>query len=186
MLAPMRQRLSQARTFEQAAWVILDDVVALHGAEFGTLQFPVDDHLLLAAHRGFKPPFLKTFERVSKDDGCACGQALRNGATVVVADVEQNAQYAPFVQVAREAGYRAVQTTPMFLRDGTLMGVVSTHFSNIHEPTRIEMQILKEYSTAAAERLRELLHETSLASAAEKMSRKIYKAIRGSQAYKVA
>lgn len=186
MLAPMLQRLFQARTFQQGAWVILDDVIALHGAEFGTLQFPVDDHLLLVAHRGFKTPFLETFERVSKADGCSCGQALRHGATVVVADIEQDAEFAPFVQVAREAGYRAVQTTPMFLRDGTLMGVVSTHFSNIHEPTRIEMQILKEYSTAAAERLRELLHETSLASAAEKMSRKIYKAIRGSQGYKVA
>jgi GAF domain-containing protein len=186
MLAPMRQRLSRARTFEQAAWVILDDVVALHGAEFGTLQFPVDDYLLLAAHRGFKAPFLKTFERVSKDDGCACGQALRNGATVVVADVEQNAQYAPFVQVAREAGYRAVQTTPMFLRDGTLMGVASTHFSNVHVPTRIEMQILKEYSAVAAERLRELLRDASLASAAEKMSRKIYKPIQGSRAHRAA
>lgn len=182
MLAPMLQRLSQARTFEQAAWVILDDVVALHGAEFGTLQFPVDDHPLLAAHRGFKAPFLKTFERVTKDDGCACGQALRNGATVVVSDVQQNAEYAPFVQVARDAGYRAVQTTPMFLRDGTLMGVVSTHFSNVHEPARIEMQILKEYSAAAAIRLRELLRDASLASAAEKMSQKIYKAIPGSGA----
>ena len=175
MLVPMQQRLVATHTFEGAAWVILNDVVALHGAEFGTLQLPVGDHLLLAAHRGFKPPFLKAFQRVSKNDGCVCGQTLRRGSTVVVPDVEQNAEFAPFLRIAREAGYRAVQSTPLFLGDGTLMGLVSTHFSNVHEPTQIEMQILAEYSVIAAERLRQLLGHASLEDEAEKMSRKIYK-----------
>jgi GAF domain-containing protein len=94
---------------------------------------------------------------------------------VVVPDVEQNAEFAPFLRIAREAGYRAVQSTPLFLGDGTLMGLVSTHFSNVHEPTQIEMQILAEYSVIAAERLRQLLGHASLEDEAEKMSRKIYK-----------
>jgi GAF domain-containing protein len=178
MLAPMQQRLIATQTFEAAAWIILDDVVALHGAEFGTLQLPVGDHLLLAAHRGFKPPFLKAFQRVSKDDGCVCGQTLRRGSTVVVPDVEQNAEFAPFLLFAREAGYRAVQSTPLLLKDGTLMGLVSTHFSSVHEPTQIEMQILREYSAIAAERLRQLLGGASLEDEAEKMSRKIYRKLR--------
>ena len=174
MLVPMKQRLAAARSFEDAAWVILNDVVALHGAEFGTLQFPVGDHLLLAAFRGFRPPFLEAFQRVSKDDGCVCGQTLRRGSTVVVPDVEQNAEFAPFLRIAREAGYRAVQSTPLLLSDGTLMGLVSTHFSGVHEPTNIEMQILAEYSIVAAERLSQLLGDASLEDEAEKMSRKIY------------
>ena len=177
MLAPMQQRLFAAHTFEKAAWVILDDVVALHGAEFGTLQFPARGDLLLAAHRGFKPPFLKVFQRVSKDDGCVCGQALRRGCTVVVPDVEQDADFAAFRQAAREAGFRAVQSTPLLLRDGTLMGLVSTHFSRVHEPTRIEMQVLKEYGAIAAERLRHLLDGGSLQSHAENMRRKLYRKV---------
>ena len=38
MLAQMRERLIRCSTFERAIWAVLDDTIALHGAECGTVQ----------------------------------------------------------------------------------------------------------------------------------------------------
>ncbi len=38
-----------------------------------------------------------------------------------------------------------------FLAHGNLLGIVSTHFANVHEPTPIEMNTLKAYAVIAAE-----------------------------------
>jgi GAF domain-containing protein len=166
--------LLQKRTFEEAIHVILDDVIALHGAEFGNVQLPIGDELVIAAQAGLSKPFLKAFRRVRKDDGCACGRALRLGAPVIVADVEKDIEYAAFVEDARRAGYRAVQTTPFFTRNGNLVGLVSTHFAQAHEPTPIEMQTLKTYGGVAAEHAYRLLGDVALAIKAQQMSEKLY------------
>jgi GAF domain-containing protein len=174
MLAQMTMRLLQKRTFEEAVHVILDDAIALHGAEFGNVQLPIGEELVIAAQVGLSKPFLKAFRRVKKDDGCACGRALRLGAPVIVADVEKDIEYAAFVKDARRAGYRAVQTTPLFTRNGNLMGLVSTHFAQAHEPTPIEMQTLKAYGGVAAEHAYRLLGDVALATKAEQMNDKLY------------
>ena len=168
----MRVRLLAAQTFEQTVARILSDIIDLHGAEFGNVQLPVGDELVIAAQRGFRGPFLKTFERVRSDDDCACGRALRDGQTVVITDVEEDEEYAPFRQIAREAGYRAVQSTPLFAADHVFIGVVSTHFANVHRPTKIEMETLTQYAVVAANRLHELAGD-SLSSKALAMSRKV-------------
>ena len=54
MLAQMTARLLQRRTFEDAIHVILEDVIALHGAEFGNVQLPLGDELVIAARSPFK------------------------------------------------------------------------------------------------------------------------------------
>jgi len=64
MLAQLTQRLLSTRTFETAVQTILDDVVALHGAEYGNVQLPLRDELVIVAQRGLSAPFLKTFRRV--------------------------------------------------------------------------------------------------------------------------
>ncbi len=172
MLVQMQQRLTAAHTLEKAVWVVLDDVIALHGAEFGSLQFFAGDKLLLVAQRGFGPAFVEHFRRVSKEDGCVCGRALRLRSTVVVPDIEKDPDLLPLVAMGRESGFRAVQSTPLMKGD-IFVGVVSTHFANVHEPTPIEMQTLADYSIIAAARLHRLLDDLPLPDIAEKLSRKL-------------
>ncbi len=175
MLVPMQQRLIAAPDFEKATWVILDDVIALHGAEFGSLQFSAGGELLLVAQRGFQLPFLQQFRRIDQHHDCVCGRVLRLRSTVVVPDVEKDPELLPLVAIARDAGFRAVQSTPLLLRDDTLVGVVSTHFANVHAPTPVEMRILAEYSAIAAQYLHQLLRDDLLAERAETMCRKLYR-----------
>ena len=84
MLEQMRSRLRAKKRFESAIEVIFDDVIALHGAEFGDLQLPVGDELLLVAQRGLSTRFLKAFERVKTTDGWACGQAVKSGEPIII------------------------------------------------------------------------------------------------------
>ncbi len=174
MLEQMTQRLQAQRSFEAAAETLLNDVVALHGAEYGELQLLVGDELIVVAQRGFSAPFLRAFRRVCKADGCACGRALRAGRTVVVADVMQDPGYAAFRAEARAAGYRAVQSTPLTTGRGRVLGLVSTLFANVHRPTPIEIDTLTRYSRVAADYLEGLLGGETLAAKAGRMHQALH------------
>ena len=91
--------------------------------------------LTIAAQRGFKQDFLDFFREVSAEDDAACGRALRSGERILIEDVESDAPFAPFRPIARSAGFRAVIYTPLITRDGTALGMLSTHFRSVHRPT---------------------------------------------------
>ncbi len=113
LLAQMTRRLVGNLTFEGVVQSILDDVIALLGSERGNVQLPIGQELAIAAQRGFSADFLRAFWRVGRDDGSACGRALRLGLPVVIPDVEEDADFATFRHVAKTAGFRAVQSTPL-------------------------------------------------------------------------
>jgi hypothetical protein len=103
MLAQMTQRLFRLTSFAEAIQTILDDVIALHGAEYGDMQLPIGDELVIVAQRGLSADFLKTFRRVKKGDGCACGRALRLRQAVIVPDVQNDPEFVNFVPDANKA-----------------------------------------------------------------------------------
>lgn len=174
MLEQMTQRLEAQRDFEAAIETLLNDVVALHGAEFGDLQLLIGDDLVLVAHRGFSPRFLRAFRRISRAHGCSCGRALREGRTVVVADVTKDPGFAAFRDEAQAAGYRSVQSTPIATSRGRVLGMVSTHFANVHEPTPIELDTLARYCRIAADYLEAQLGTGTLAARAQRMHEALY------------
>lgn len=174
MLLPLSKRLYASRTFEDAVDTILDDTIALLGAEYGNVQLPIGDTLVIVAQRGLTGRFLNAFRRVSRSDKCACGRALRLRQTVVVTDVEKDADFAAFLKDARDAGFRAVQSTPFFTSDDLLLGMVSTHFASVHEPTAIELATLRSYSIVASEHAYRLLGNEMLGTKAERMHETLY------------
>jgi hypothetical protein len=52
MLEQMEHRLRASRTFEAVVNTILDDVMALHGAEYGDLQLCCGGDVIIVAHIG--------------------------------------------------------------------------------------------------------------------------------------
>ncbi len=176
LLSHMTRRLVRNGAFEGVVQTILEDVTALLGAEYGNVQLPIGDELAIVAQRGLSANFLKAFWRVKKDDGSACGRALRDGAPIIIPDIEKDDHFAMFRRDARDAGFRAVQSTPMFTRDRIFFGIVSTHFAQVHEPTPMEMNTLRAYGGIAAEYAYMVLDETyqSLATKAEQMSAELY------------
>ena len=136
-----------------ATQTMLDAAIDLHEADFGNVQLlnATNRTLEIVAQRGFDPIFLETFRSVSADDSCSCGRALRARASVFIADVDQDPEYAPFAVAARAAGYRAVQSTPMISSADKLVGVLSTHFRLPHEPSAATMRLVTIYARQAAD-----------------------------------
>jgi GAF domain-containing protein len=174
MLGEMAVRVLSARTFEETVQTILDDVIAFHGAQYGTVQLPIGDKLVIAAQRGFDRQFLQTFRHVTKDDGCACGQALRLRKSIVVADVENDPGFTPYRNTTKGAGFRSIQSTPFITQEGKLIGIVSVHFAEPGGPTQSERNAFDLYSNVAAEQAYELLGGAALAAKAAQMSDELY------------
>jgi GAF domain-containing protein len=170
----MTDRLYSCDTFERAIWTILDDAIALLGAEYGNVQLITGQELVIAAQRGLPKEFLETFRRVRRGDGSACGRALLLGEPIVIPDVQIDGQFTAFREIARYSHFRAVQSTPLTAENGAQMGIVSTHFANVHSPSKIEMETLKAYGVVAAQFAFNRLGETPLDVAASRMHEKLY------------
>jgi GAF domain-containing protein len=145
-------RFDESSNLDELLGRILSSSLDLMGAPLGNVQLMnwKSGHLSIAAQRGFREPFLEVFRSVRADDGAACGQALRRRSPVVIEDVLDDAEFAPFREVALEAGFRAVQSTPLVSSNGAFVGMVSTHFDARHRPLDTEMATLRSLAEVAA------------------------------------
>jgi PAS domain S-box-containing protein len=144
-------RLQTAPDLQAALEEILQSSIHLMRADFGAIQLYDAGRkvLRLAALYGFDEPFVETFRVVGADDDTACGRALRGGTRAVIEDVERDDLYAPYRKAAAAAGYRGVQSTPLYDREGALLGVLSTYWRAPHRPSEQELLTLDLYARQA-------------------------------------
>jgi len=98
LLVRMTERLFRCDTSEHAIWTMLDDAIALLGAEYENVQRLIGVISDFGAARS-PARFLKSFRRVRQDDGSACGRALRLGKPVVIPNLVM-AEPAPMCQAS--------------------------------------------------------------------------------------
>jgi two-component system CheB/CheR fusion protein len=124
-----------AGTMQSALEEILSAAITLTGADFGDVQLLDADsqRLRIFVQRGFAPLFLEAFASIGPEDGSACGRALRTRETICIEDVTHDSEFAPYREIAAQAGFRAVQSEPLIGRGGELVGVLSIHFRKPHE-----------------------------------------------------
>jgi PAS domain S-box-containing protein len=146
-------RLWRAKCLREGLDEMLSAAIELLEADKGDIKLLDASQrvLTIVAQRGFDQQFLDFFSQVSEDNNSACGRALRLGERIIIEDVEAEENYAPFRSVAAAAGYRAVQCTPLIGRDGTPLGMIATHFRNVHRPTARELHRLDLYTRQAAD-----------------------------------
>lgn len=132
---------------------ILNAVMDLQGADFGTMKFYDRETgaLRIAAQRGFHRSLLDRFATLEARHGSAGGIALARGERVMVEDVETEPAFAPGLAAAREAGFRAVQSTPLFTLSGEPLGVLSTHFRRPHRLTDLDARLTDVYARLASD-----------------------------------
>jgi PAS domain S-box-containing protein len=131
---------------------VLDATIALQNADFGNIQLykPETQALEIVAQRGFQQDFLEYFRNVH-DVGAGCGQAMNLRERVIIEDVETDADFAPHRHIAASAGFRAVQSTPLFSLSGEFLGMISTHFRRPHCPPLRDLRFTDLYARHAAE-----------------------------------
>jgi PAS domain S-box-containing protein len=126
--------------------------------------------LEIVAQRGFGQDFLNHFSAVN-ESGAACGRALKRAERVIIEDVLTDPDFAPHRAIAASAGYRAVQSTPLFSRSGEPLGIVSTHFRQPHRPSERELRLTDLYARQAAELIERKRAEDVLRASEERFRR---------------
>jgi PAS domain S-box-containing protein len=125
---------------------ILDTAVDMLDADFGSLQRldPDRNDLEILTNRGFNEEAESVWGRVAPEHASTCGKALKTGERVVVPDVEASEFMAGTAdqQTYLQTGIQAVQTTPLISRDGNVLGMLSTHWADPHEPSERDLHLL--------------------------------------------
>ena len=111
---------------------IMDAAVNIMGADRGTLKLVEGDFLLIVAHHGHQQPYLDFFN--SAEGRVSVAEAMKCGERVMIEDVESCPIFvgSPSLAVLREAGVRAINSTPLRSRMGALLGILTTQWSVPH------------------------------------------------------
>ena len=114
---------------DEMAGVALDAALKAAGADMGNIQLVCPDGLRIVAQRGFDTPFLEYFACVVPQLPSSCGAAMKHGARVVVAEVASH---------------------PIFAKDGTMLGMLNTHYDRPYEPGARELEVIDQVARRAA------------------------------------
>jgi PAS domain S-box-containing protein len=145
-------RVWRCRDLREGLAEMLHAAIELLGASKGNVQLLNDEGMLtIEAQRGFDREFLEHFRQVSDRHESACGRALRSREQIIIEDVELDPTFAPLRPIARAAGFRAVVSTPLISGEGTLQGVLSTHFAAPRRPSDSELSRLALYLRHASD-----------------------------------
>jgi PAS domain S-box-containing protein len=172
-LHSLSTRLLYADDLRTALDDVLDNAIVTSGADFGNIQLynPQIGALEIVAQRGFRQDFLDYFRTVRVDEGSACAQAMQSAERIIIEDVELDPAYKPHRQVAAAAGYRAVQSTPLKNRGGTVLGMLSTHFRTQHRPSERDVRLLDLYARHAADMIERMRSDEALRQSEQRFTR---------------
>jgi C4-dicarboxylate-specific signal transduction histidine kinase len=131
---------------------VLTATIDIQHADFGNVQLcnPESQALEIVSQRGFNAEFLEYFAALDESNA-VCGRAMQSRSRVIIEDVQTDEEFAPHRHIASSAGFRAVQSTPLFSREGEILGVISTHFKHPHRPSERELRLSDLYARQAAE-----------------------------------
>ena len=160
---------------------ILETAVGIMRSDFASLQrFDPErggiGELKLLGYRGFNSQAAAAWEWVSPASTTSCGLALRTGERVVVPDVLAFEAIAGSEELHTylQTGIRAVQTTPLLSRTGgTILGMISTHWSEPHEPTAGELRMLDVLARQAADLIERKLADQALVESKRELESRV-------------
>lgn len=137
---------------------ILDAAVTIMRSDFASMQTlererdPAGE-LHLLGFRGFSPEAAAFWEWVRPGSKSTCGIVMDTHERFIVRDVEQCELMAGSedLDVYRQTGIRAVQSTPLLSRGGRLLGMLSTHWNRPHQPADVDLHLLDVLARQAAD-----------------------------------
>lgn len=160
---------------------IVDAAVTIAGSQFGTMQMlvPSDDpsghggELRLLAHRGLPTEAVAFWHWVPPVARSSCAAALKAGARAIIPDFDEWDEIAGTEDLLafRRTGIRSAQTTPLKSRDGRLIGMISTHWSEPHSPSERDLRLLDILARQAADLLERTIAEEALREREQELDR---------------
>lgn len=148
LLATLSTELVREDDNEALYKKLLDAATVIMRADFASMQmlYPecgAEGVMKLMATRGFTPEAIEFWDRVPAGSASSCGHTMRSGTRTLIPDVEAWAPLAGTsdLDAYRDAGIRAVQSTPLINRSGGIVGIISTHWRRPHEPSARDFRV---------------------------------------------
>jgi signal transduction histidine kinase len=171
-LHEISRRLVQANNEDALLLDIVDAAIAVTNADFGNIQLHDrrTGKLRIMASRGFEAKFLKFFDTVAESEA-ACGKALLERTRIVIEDVTTSPLFVgtEAFGVLLEAGVRAVQSTPLVNRAGSIVGMLSTHYQTQRRPAERDLRHLDLLARQAADFIERMQAELAIREQAERL-----------------
>jgi PAS domain S-box-containing protein len=173
-LQQISTQLIEAEGIEALYSLILDAAMANLHADFASFHIlhPERGELRLLGHRGFSPGAAQVRELVRPGSQNTCGVAMRTRKRAVASNVE-TCEFMAGSDDQRaylQTGIRAVQTTPLFARAGTLLGMFSTHWREPHELTEADERTLDVVARQLADLIEHKKDEAALRLIQQKLA----------------
>lgn len=172
LLHDISMRLAGTERAEDLFAELMNAAVTIMRAQFASIQLlhPGGEgpgSLELLASHGFDDTAAAFWKWVDIGSGSTCGAALRDGVRVCVPDVEHCDFMAGTDDLATylHLGIHAVQTTPLQARDGRIIGMISTHWTDVHTPSERELRLFDILVRQAADLVAQRLGEQALREA---------------------
>lgn len=157
---------------------IVEAAVKIMRSQYASMQMLYPDDgtigkLRLLASSGFSPEAEKFWEWVYRHTGSSCGAALRAEQRVIIENFAtcDFMQGTPTLSIFLEAGIYAAQSTPLYSRNGKLLGMISTHWNYPHRPSDQQLEMLDILARQAAD----LIERTKTAEALKRSEEQLRK-----------
>lgn len=148
-------RLIEADDFGALIEELLEAAIALMQSDCGSVQVldEATGEMHLIAWRGLTEEAAAHWARVLPDTPVVCARAIRERRRIVIPDLEAEcrARQIHDVDVLRRCRIRSLQSTPLLSRDGRPVGMLSTQWSQPHEPSSRDLRLLDVVARQAAD-----------------------------------
>jgi GAF domain-containing protein len=173
-LQAVSAQLIQEDKIEAMYEQLLNAASAIMHSDVATMQvlMPERNELLLFAYKGIPPDVAKFWQHVKMGAESTCGTALKENRRIVIPDIETSdiVKSEEHRAAHRLAGIRAAQSTPLLTRSGHIVGMISTHWSRVHEPSERELRLLDLLARQAADLLERKQKEDALRKSQERLA----------------
>jgi PAS domain S-box-containing protein len=169
---------------------ILDAAVAIMRSEFASIQMLYPERgdageLYLLGYRGYTRKSAAAWKWIGAGHATTCGVALRTGKRCIVPDVQGCDWLAGTKDLAfyRRSGVRSLQSTPLFSRTGETLGMISTGWKQVHEPSVRDLRLLDVLGRQAADLIEAKRDQEALRQSEERLRAIVQEANAGMARY---
>ncbi|HWD94507.1 MAG TPA: PAS domain S-box protein [Verrucomicrobiae bacterium] len=156
---------------------LVNAAVSIMRSDFASMQMFYPERgasgaLRLLASHGFNEEAQQCWEWVSHETASSCGEVLRSGGRVIATNVEECEFLIRLggLQAYLAAGIHSMQSTPLISRSGKLVGMISTHWREPHEPSERDLRLFDILVRQAADVVERTRAEESLRQSEERLA----------------
>lgn len=151
---------------------LVNSAIELMHSDCASIQIlnPEGNQLFLAAWKGFDAASAEFWKYIHSGSTTTCSKALERETKVVIADVDNcNEVSQEDITEYHRSGIVAIQSTPLISRSGKCVGMMSTHWKHVYQPSERELSLFELLTRQVADLIERKQAEDALRDSEERL-----------------